>query len=204
MRKLTKVIPALAVVVTMGSLMIVVQASPAPPVRVPVTVMQNGARTPAPGSPFWGSTLWGSDMYTSMKVLDNQGGLYGLGNVHESYYGLSIKPACPADLAHDLSIGAAALNDYGRLGTWDPNAGTIVNGIFTDHNFSLSNGPLTSPTANTGNDQWVTATQHWHIRDSTGRYALPAGIIPSGRNQLDLNTNFLDYRQTYYIRTPGF
>lgn len=209
MRKSTKAVSVVMVVATMGNVMSVVQANPTPPLRVPTAVVQAGARVPVNSSPFWGPDQWGSDTYTSLKVIDNQSppGHYGLGKVHESFDNLSIGFNCPMDLSQQLYNGVGVLNDYGINSTWDPTVpGYFSDGVFTDHNRATSVGPLTSPTANTGNDQWFTVTQHWDIRDCPGstKYALPAGVIPPGQLQRNLNTHFLDYRQTYYTRSPGF
>lgn len=144
MRKSTRVVSAIAIVVTTGSLMSVVQANPAPPDRTPVKVEQTWRdNTYSAGSP-----NWGHDTIYNLKVIDKEGAHYGLG-----------KP--------DEAFGSVILNqdNYIKSALQDQNVPGTPNGpsnpwpecaTFQDEN-------STYLTWDTGIDTfWYSFRQHWH------------------------------------------
>ncbi len=193
MNRITKHTPCLVMLLCAHSATTIAHAYD-PTLVYPVSVQQHTKRVHINGSPFWGPNNWGFDMATELLVYDNKGGHWGKGDIQETFSSLSIKPAWP-----DTSFSTGALNDYGKNSWWNSESG-LVGGVFIDRNFATPPGPLKSSTANTGNDQWFTVNQHFHAYYGTGttylnKYKYGWNLGP---------TMALDYRQTYYTRSPGY
>lgn len=159
----------------------------------PVNVVQHTPRTHIAGSPYWGPSQWGFSMETDLLVYDNKGGHWGQGDMHETFDTPVTKPAYTYG-----TVRAADLNNFGNNGWWY--GGSNFNaGVFTDYNSATISTPPTSSTANTGNDDWFTVNQTWQAYYG-------AGTTYWGRYQYywGLNTMALDFRQTYYTRSPGY
>lgn len=164
-----------------------------PTLVYPVSVEQHTPRVHDTGSPYWGPNTWGFNMHTDLLVYDNTGGHWGKGDIHETFSTPVTKPAYPYS-----TIRAADLNNYGNAGWWYGGS-SLLAGVFTDHNGSTVPNQPTSPTANTGNDDWFTVNQTFHAY-----YGAGTNYWNKYRYEWDLNTMALDYRQTYYTRSPGY
>lgn len=172
MRKLTKVVSALAIVVTIGSLKSVVQASPAPPVPEPDKVVSLGVDSNTLSS---GPVYWGSETVYNLKVIDKNGDLYSLGRPYEAF-GTATYTTDPTIKA-ELKEGKVLEDPNGPTKPW-PEGGT-----FQDHDATYI---LFDSGANTF---WFSFPQTWH------------DIRVSDYQDFTLNTQTVTQVQNYAFRS---
>lgn len=142
MRKFTKVVSVVAVVITTGTMMRVVHASSPPPDRIPVKVEQTG-RT---NSYYVGPPNWGHNTTYDLKVVDNKGGHYGLGTPYEAFGSVIRNQENGLNYALQDAPGTPSGPEY----PWPEGA------LFEDINGWYLN-------VDTGKDTfWYSFRQHWH------------------------------------------
>lgn len=153
MRKLTKVVSGAAVVVTMGTLMSVVHASPPPPDIAPARVKElyhlNFKYTNPP------QTFWGHKTEYFLYVEDNQKSpeLYPNCTVQERFSNYLANPTYTADLTGDTPPAPGIADSQ-----------STTTGYFEDDNKWNTSGWPTADNHDTGNDTfWFSFDQTFDV-----------------------------------------